>query len=71
MTYLYVFDYANARVLELTCSDKLIERFGEDAESILHRNDLNPDECSWMWSDYESDIESFNLDNNGIIIENE
>lgn len=55
--YLYVLDYntCSLKVIKLTGSEE--EIYNEDAESILKDNGLEPDECSWMFSDSELKIE--------------
>lgn len=55
--YLYVLDYntCSLRVIKLTGDEE--EVYNEDAESILKDHRLDPDECSWMFSDSELKIE--------------
>ena len=55
--YLYVLNYntCSVQVIKLTGEEE--EVYNEDAESILKDHDLNPDECSWMFSDVELEIE--------------
>lgn len=55
--YLYVLDYntCSLKVIKLTGEEE--EVYNEDAESILKDNGLEPDECSWMFSDVELEIE--------------
>ena len=58
--YLYVLDYntCSLKVIKLTGEEE--EIYDEDAESILKNNGLEPDECSWMFSDSELEIENLN-----------
>lgn len=55
--YLYVLDYntCSLKVIKLTGDEE--EVYNEDAESILKDHGLNPDECSWMFSDSKLKIE--------------
>lgn len=55
--YLYVLNYntCSVQVIKLTGDEE--EIYNEDAESILKNNGINPNECSWMFSDNELEIE--------------
>lgn len=48
MEYLYVLDYDNGEIHEIELNGESEEKM---AESIIADIGLNPDECSWMWSD--------------------
>lgn len=55
--YLYVLNYeiCELQVIKLTGEEEVV--YNEDAEKILRDKGLNPDTCSWMFSDVELDIE--------------
>lgn len=54
--YLYILNYETCelQVIKLTGEEEVV--YNEDAEKILRDKDLNPDTCSWMFSDVELDI---------------
>lgn len=54
--YLYILNYntCQLQVIKLTGTEE--EVYNEDAYKILRDRGLNPDECSWMFSDSELDI---------------
>ena len=54
--YLYILNYETCelQVIKLTGEEEKV--YNEDAEKILRDKGLNPDTCSWMFSDVELDI---------------
>lgn len=60
--YLYVLNYntCQLQVIKLTGTEE--EVYNEDADKILRDRGLNPDECSWMFSDSELEIEEVTND---------
>lgn len=54
--YLYILNYETCelQVIKLTGEEEKV--YDEDAEKILRDKGLNPDTCSWMFSDVELDI---------------
>lgn len=57
MEYCYVLDYSSCSVYELELDDREEEHYDENIEEIFRDYDLNPDECSWMFSNDKLDIE--------------
>lgn len=55
--YLYVLDYNTCSIVVIKLTKEEEEIYNEDAESILKDHGLNPDECSWMFSNCELEIE--------------
>lgn len=55
--YLYILNYETneLQVIKLTGEEEKV--YNEDAEKILRDKGLNPDTCSWMFSDVELEIE--------------
>lgn len=60
--YLYVLNYntCQLQVIKLTGTEE--EVYNEDVDKILRDRRLNPDECSWMFSDSELKIEEVTND---------
>lgn len=55
--YLYILNYESCELQVIKLTGEEEEVYNEDAESILRDRGLNPDECSWMFSDSELKIE--------------
>lgn len=55
--YCYILDFSSSMIccLHLECGDKKPEDF-EDDEDLLHYWGFNSDECNWMFSNEELDI---------------
>lgn len=56
--YLYILDYSNCTLncLYLNNAEKKKDDF-ETTEELLRYWGFNPDECAWMFSDIELDID--------------
>lgn len=52
MNFLNVFDYSNCTLIEIQVTEEQCAEYGEDTEKLLRVLDLNPNQCSWMWSDH-------------------
>jgi hypothetical protein len=55
--YLYILDYSDCTLncLHLDNAEKKEEDF-DNVEELIHYWGFNPDECSWMFSSVELDI---------------
>lgn len=60
--YLYVLDYNTCSIVVIKLTKEEEEIYNEDAESILKDHGLDSDECSWMFSDSELEIEEVTND---------
>lgn len=60
--YLYVLNYNTCQLQVIKLTDTEEEVYNEDADKILRDRGLNPDECSWMFSDSELKIEEVTND---------
>lgn len=54
--YLYILNYETCELQVIKLTDEEEEVYNEDTEKILRDKGLNPDVCSWMFSDVELDI---------------
>ena len=54
--YLYILNYESCELQVIKLTGEEEEVYNEDVEKILRDKGLNPDTCSWMFSDVELDI---------------
>lgn len=60
--YLYILDYSNCTLncLHLDNAEKKEENF-DNVEDLIRYLGFNPDECAWMFSSVELDVNNINL----------
>lgn len=54
--YLYILNYETCELQVIKLTGEEEEVYNEDADKILRDKGLDPDTCSWMFSDVKLDI---------------
>lgn len=54
--YLYILNYETCELQVIKLTGEEEEVYNEDADKILRDKGLDPDTCSWMFSDVELNI---------------